>query len=348
MARRKDKETGTLVVTGGGGFVMANLVRRYLESCPDARCLMIDRSPLDRAAKRFFEPVEARLDVCLGDVSDPTFWQDLDPDPEIAYVVHGAAVTSINRLLHTRGPGRPGLSGARGAIQTNVLGTLEALAWAGRLPKLRRFINVSSGSAYGSEGPKDRPLPEVGFLAPEGLYPLSKFAGEGLTRVAGEALELPAVSVRLSGVYGPLDRATESRNVQAAPLKLARAALDSKVLRLRTLEAQGDFIHAGDVAEALIALLQARKLRHPVYNIAYGERVKLGDLAAMIRDRYPQLACQEVPRGRVDITLEASQDRGRWGAYDISRIERDTGWRPRPQRTALFDYLDWLMAEEQT
>ena len=31
-----------------------------------------------------------------------------------------------------------------------------------------------------------------------------------------------------------------------------------------------------------------------------------------------------------------------WGAYDIARIERDTGWRPRPGREAFHEYMDWV------
>jgi hypothetical protein len=36
-----------------------------------------------------------------------------------------------------------------------------------------------------------------------------------------------------------------------------------------------------------------------------------------------------------------------WGAYDISRITVETGWRPRPVREALHAYMDWLAAERR-
>jgi nucleoside-diphosphate-sugar epimerase len=35
-----------------------------------------------------------------------------------------------------------------------------------------------------------------------------------------------------------------------------------------------------------------------------------------------------------------------WGAYDISRLERDTGWHPRPVKEAFHDYMDWVAANE--
>jgi nucleoside-diphosphate-sugar epimerase len=34
-----------------------------------------------------------------------------------------------------------------------------------------------------------------------------------------------------------------------------------------------------------------------------------------------------------------------WGAYDVSRIFGDTGWKPRPMREALHAYMDWIAAE---
>jgi UDP-glucose 4-epimerase len=37
-----------------------------------------------------------------------------------------------------------------------------------------------------------------------------------------------------------------------------------------------------------------------------------------------------------------------WGAYDISRIGADTGWKPRPMREALHAYMDWLASERDS
>jgi UDP-glucose 4-epimerase len=45
-----------------------------------------------------------------------------------------------------------------------------------------------------------------------------------------------------------------------------------------------------------------------------------------------------------DIVASASRRTGKWGAYDISRAERDFGWRPRPLAAAIADYIAWLKA----
>jgi len=94
------------------------------------------------------------------------------------------------------------------------MGTVAALDWARTQPKLRRFVYVSSGSVYRNHGP-DRPgepLPEDGYVMPRRLYAISKFASELITERYAELFGLPIASVRLSSVYGPMDRATPTDN----------------------------------------------------------------------------------------------------------------------------------------
>ena len=61
----------TAVVTGGGGFVMTNFLRHWLESGADHQAVALDASPLDAAAQRYFAPVADRLRVVQGDVTSP-------------------------------------------------------------------------------------------------------------------------------------------------------------------------------------------------------------------------------------------------------------------------------------
>ena len=43
-----------------------------------------------------------------------------------------------------------------------------------------------------------------------------------------------------------------------------------------------------------------------------------------------------------DILQDPAWRDGMWGAYEVSRIFSDVGWRPRPPREAFHDYIDWL------
>ena len=55
-----------------------------------------------------------------------------------------------------------------------------------------------------------------------------------------------------------------------------------------------------------------------------------------------------VPAEQADIVQTQHLRDGMWGAYDVSRIGADTGWKPRPMRTALHAYMDWIAAERNS
>ena len=65
----------TLLVTGATGFVMSVLGRHWLESDPEARLVVLDTSPLDAAAERYFAPVRERLSVIITDVTHSESWR---------------------------------------------------------------------------------------------------------------------------------------------------------------------------------------------------------------------------------------------------------------------------------
>lgn len=336
----------TLLVTGATGFVMSVLTRRWLESNIHERAVILDSAGLDEMAKDYFAPVADRLQVVRGDVTDPRAWRALPAAAEITHAVHGATITpianggtgvSLDPEAHA--PGR--------LIEVNVMGTVAALDWARAQPGLRRFIYVSSGSVYRSHGP-DRPgepLPEDGYVMPRQLYAISKFTSELITERYAELFGLPIASVRLSSVYGPMDRATPTRNFRHVPNEIAHKVVEGvKRIRVNSLDGLGDYIHSEDAAHAIIALLGAASLRYSVYNIAAGTIATVADLVRWAAEKSPGFHAAVVPAAEAEILQDDTERDGMWGAYDLSRIYRDTGWKPRPVREAFHAYIDWLEA----
>ena len=322
----------TLLVTGGGGFVLCHLVRRWIGLDPANRAIVLDNSPYDDFARQFL--ADPRILLRVGSVTDRSAWDAL-PDPgSITHIAHGAAVTSIRRLVDAAG-----LVGAVDALQVNVMGVAEALAFAARLPGLQRMVTVSSGSVYGPSSfyPDHRPMREDDPARPDGWYALSKHVGEQLTAEAA-VQGLPALCVRLSGVFGALDRPTASREVNSVPRQLLHAARDGKSLRLAGLTGGGDYLAAADVANAICALLSCDRLEHTLYNVADGKFTTLGTLAGLV----PGLDWQESDVSVADVVADPNQTSGRYGAYDISRLTADTGWQPRPLAATIREYSDWL------
>ena len=339
-----------LLVTGGTGFVMSVLARRWLDADPAARLVVLDAAPLDAAALRYFAPVAGRLEVVVADVTKPTTWGAALERGDVTHIVHGATITPISRGTASEAQREPEAENPGRIIEVNTMGTVAILDWARTLSRLQRFIYVSSGAVYKHHGP-DRPgepLPEDGYVMPRRLYGISKLASELITERYGDLFALPTASVRPSSVYGTMDRVTASRNFRHLPNRLAHMALDGARVRVNTLDAVGDYLHSEDAADAILSLLRAPRLRYSAYNVAAGEAATVGDLIRWIAEKVPGFRAEVTPPEEADILQDPTLKDGMWGAYDVSRLAVETGWKPRPTREALHAYLDWIVSERRS
>jgi UDP-glucose 4-epimerase len=337
----------TLLITGATGFVMSVLARHWLERDADARAVVVDQSPPDDAAIRHFAPVADRLTLVTADVTR-TGWEAGLAGHAITHIVHGATVTPLSSGTVASSQRSPEAEQAAHVIEVNLMGTVNLLEWARRREGLQRFIYVSSGAVYRNEGPDraDEPLPEDGYVMPLGLYGISKFSAELVVNRYAELFGLSVASVRLPSVFGPMDRVTATRNHPHVPNKVAHLALEGRPIRANTLDGVGDYLHSGDAADAIARLLLAPKLRHRVYNIASGVATTTRELVAYAAELIPGARAEIVPPEQADIVQDPALRGGKWGAYEVSRIFNEVGWRPRAVRDALHDYIGWIKSSE--
>jgi UDP-glucose 4-epimerase len=73
----------------------------------------------------------------------------------------------------------------------------------------------------------------------------------------------------------------------------------------------------------------------------------IGDLVQWAAEKAPGFRAEVTAPADADIVRDASLRDGMWGAYDISRITSETGWKPRPVREALHAYMDWISAQRR-
>ena len=339
----------TLLVTGAAGFVMSVLTRHWLEADADARVVTLDAAPFDQAAQRYFAPFKNRMKVVTSDIVHSEQWLEALGGEDIRHVVHGATVTPISRGSAAEARGEPEAAFPRRIIDANVMGTVALLDWARTLRRPPRVIYVSSGAVYKHHGP-DRPgepLPEDGYVMPRRLYGISKLASELITERYGDLFGIEATSVRLSSVYGTMDRVTASRNHRHVPNRIAHMAVEGvECVRVNSLAGVGDYVHSEDVAGAIVALLQAPALRYSAYNIAQGCTTTMGELVEWAAEKAPGFHAAITADSDADILQDPTLTDGMWGAYDISRITIETGWRPRPVREALHAYMQWIQEHE--
>jgi UDP-glucose 4-epimerase len=116
-------------------------------------------------------------------------------------------------------------------------------------------------------------------------------------------------------------------------------------VKVNTLTAVGDYVHAEDVARGIVALLRVPALHYSTYNIAQGTTTTIGELVEWAAQRAPGFHASITAEAEADILQDPSLRDGMWGAYDISRIHAETGWQPRPVREALHAYMEWIEAQ---
>lgn len=336
---RKD----VIFVTGGAGFVGSNLVRRLLEDDADVRTIVFDRT-VDDLAHALFAPFGDRVAIHLGDITSPESLAAVPGQNEITHVVHAAMVAHAPQW-EIDDPTR--------FVNVNIVGTTNVLEWARHLPLLERFLYLSSGGVYGdamADSP-GAPQPETGPFNPPELYAISKFTSELIAYRYGVLFGLDVRAVRLSWVFGPMERVTSSRTLMSPPYAIARAIIDDRPVRVtrRSLSAVGDFLSSEDISNALCSLLGAADPRHTCYNVAAGELTSISDLLDLVSAVHPSLRRAVVADGEsADIDHDPALRRARWNAYDIERMRSEFGWEPRPLAEQLASYYAWVFEDAPT
>jgi nucleoside-diphosphate-sugar epimerase len=327
----------TYLVTGGCGLVGANLARHLLGTRPGCEVIVLDREPPAAAVELFLAEHRDRLTFAQRDIADPASFGGFE---RARVVIHAATVTHVPEWE---------VATPRRYVDVNLLGTTNMLEWARGLPSLERVVYVSTGGVYGDQtaASSESPQSEDGPFAPDSLYAISKYACELLLRRYAELFGFDHRVVRLSGVFGPLERPTGSRTGMSPVHSVVHAALAGRPLRVtaRTLESAGDHISAEDVAAGLARLATATSPAHRTYNLAYGSLTPFRALVEDVRRAGLALDVQVVEQLEdADLDLDPAHRRARWNAYDIERARTDLGWRPRPLVEQLASYADWLRA----
>lgn len=191
-----------VLVTGGAGFIGANLVHFLLRRDAAVRVVTLDkltyaadRSQLDAL------PDPARHELVVGDIADGELVAGLLRSHRIDTVLHLAAESHVDRSI----------TGPAAFIQSNIVGTyalLEAcrgfwLEQRGLGERSARFHHVSTDEVYGDLGPTDPAFTERTAYQPSSPYSASKAASDHLVRAWARTYGLPVTVSNCSNNYGP-------------------------------------------------------------------------------------------------------------------------------------------------
>jgi UDP-glucose 4-epimerase len=251
-----------VLVTGGAGFIGANLCRVLVARGIAVRVL--DDLSTGTVANLDGTDVELRIGSILdsGDLVDAVVGADA--------VVHLAARPSVPRSLED----------PIATHRVNVDGTLAVLE-ACRAVGAGHVVLASSSSVYGSNpvSPKHEQLP----VLPLSPYGASKLAGESYALAYQTSFGLPTLALRFFNVFGPLQAAGHAY-AAVIPTFLAAALTGEPVPVHGDGSQTRDFTHVDSVCGVLADALE-RKVTHPsAVNLAFGTQTTLNALIDLISE----------------------------------------------------------------
>ena len=248
-----------ILVTGGSGFIGSHIVEHF-QGKAEVRVLDNLRSGHRENLDGF------DVDFRLGDICDR---QAVDSAMEgVDYVFHLAAMISVPESM----------SKIAECIRINDLGminVLESAAAAG----VKKLCFSTSAAIYGDN--PVMPKVETMFPEPKSPYAITKLDGEYYCRMFTQEGKLQTACLRYFNVIGPRQD-PKSAYAAAVPIFIAKALANEDLTIFGDGEQTRDFIYVKDIVAANVFM--AMHDFTGVYNIAYGKRITINDLVALIKN----------------------------------------------------------------
>jgi CDP-paratose 2-epimerase len=317
----------TTLVTGGAGFIGANVVHRLLATGERVRVLdNLSRPGVERNAA-WLRAQHPELDIVVGDVRDEHVVRRAMEG--IDHVFHFAAQVAVTTSLVD----------PRHDFSVNAGGTLNVLEAVRAQPRPPSLIYTSTNKVYGAledvqlraagqrYEPVEAPMAEHGISESRGLsfhspYGCSKGTADQYVLDYARTFGLHAAVFRMSCIYGPLQLGNEDQGWVAHFLI---RALEGEAI---TIYGDGkqvrDVLFIDDLVDALFgARERIGALAGQAFNVGGGPEstVSLLELVELL------------PRGvRITFAPWRAADQ-RWYVSDIRALRHAIGWAPRVSPT---------------
>ena len=319
---------GTIIVTGGAGFIGCNFVRHLLARTED-RVVVLDKlTYAGHRASLADVSSHSRYEFVEGDIADRPLVRGVMERFRPDAIVNFAAETHVDRSIDD----------AAAFVRTNVLGTFELLeavrVWLrddpGQLTGFR-FLHVSTDEVYGTLG-SEGAFSEDTPYAPNSPYAATKAGADHMVRAYHETYRLPVLLTNCSNNYGPFQFPEK-----LIPLMILNAVDGQDLPIYGDGNNVRDWLYVEDHCEGL--LLALRKGQNGgKYNIGGGsERTNLqvvDVLCAALDAELPARTNAELSsRGLTSYAELKSFVPDRPGhdrryAIDATRARTELGWRP--------------------
>jgi dTDP-glucose 4,6-dehydratase len=337
-----------LLVTGGAGFIGANLVHwlwgnkevtGQLEKLVVLDALTYAGNLLSLEGLPIPDGRKSDHIFVKGDICDPALVATVLEEHQIDSVLHLAAESHVDRSIE---------DGAS-FVKTNVLGTFTLLdacrrAWGDA--EGRRFVLVSTDEVYGALG-HDGEFTETTPYAPNSPYAASKAGADHLGRAFHKTYGMDVVITNCSNNYGP-----RQFPEKLIPLMIRNARSGEKLPVYGEGKQVRDWLHVEDHCRGLWTAL-VRGQAGEKYNFGGGTELPNLEVVHRIADSVDAALKREPGTARKQITFVPDRPGHDFRyAIDPTKSKSELGWEPQhdfEQGLAdtvawYFEHNDWVEA----
>ncbi len=247
-----------ILVTGGAGFIGSHIVEHF-QGKAEVRVLDNLRSGYLKNIAPF------KVEFIEGSVLDKEILAKAMEG--VDYVFHLAAMISVPESM-----GKP-----VECVEINTIGTLNVLEAAARAG-VKKMTLSTSAAIYGDNPVV--PKREDMFPEPKSPYAETKLSGEYYCGIYTKEGRLNTACLRYFNVFGPRQD-PKSQYAAAIPIFISKALRNEPVTIFGDGEQTRDFIYVKDIAAAN-AFFATESPETGVFNVAYGGRISINDLAKKI------------------------------------------------------------------
>ncbi|MDP3716260.1 MAG: NAD-dependent epimerase/dehydratase family protein [Acidobacteriota bacterium] len=293
------------LVIGGLGFIGVNLAERLLTAGDEVTLVTPNRARHEARAAAF---ADRGAHIVEGDLRDRDAMAKAVAGQHLVFNLAGesGAVRSMEDPWTD--------------LDVNCMGNLSLLEALRTANRDARLVFVGSRLQYGKQD--QQPVGEDQEPDPLCLHAIHKLTVERYLRLYGTLYGIKYTIARVTNPYGPGQ--PESRTAYGIVNRLIHLALAGKPLTVYGDGAQRrDYIYVDDLVTALVMLAESPVSAGRAYNVGSGTGTRLIDMARTV--------IEIAGGGRVEhVDWPALAGQIETGDFiaDISRIERELGWRP--------------------
>jgi len=310
MARR------TILLTGGAGFIGHHFVEHFYKNFDtNPKIKIIDRLTYAGSLHRLRDiHVWPSLDVefYAADFTQPLGKTLLEEIGNVTDIIHMGAETHVDNSIED----------PEAFVQANIFGTFQMLEMLRKMERKPRFFYFSTDEVFGPCYEGTNPYDEYATFNPSNPYSATKAAGEMLCMAYRNTYKLDIVITRTMNVIG------ERQHHEKFIPKVIRSILTGEEITIHadstgTIPGSRQYIHARNVADAYVRLIEEPELASTAYHIVGEREVSNLEVVELISG---QLGIQAKYK-LVDFHSSRPGHDLRY-ALDGSWIKKELGWEP--------------------